>query len=201
LRSPSLLGRKAATHFNVGERSIYLVRSSHHSAEAEMVAMIVHATRFGKYLKHYGITTGWAMMEDAFATFITDRITQNRSIHPFFGTEPDVIAQYLLTRSIFPSLSYAWHSVRFSSEIERKVLAGAFLLYLGDTSSDDRVISFSKCDDEITSQTFADFFRKPLEQLETAWTEHLPKALLSFTDDEQHGMISRWDTAMSRMHL
>lgn len=200
LRSPSLLGRKATTHFNVGERSIYLVRSAHHAAEAELAAMVVHATRFGRYLKHYGITAGWAMLEDAFATFITDRITQNRSIYPFFGTEPDVIAQHLLDRSFFPSLSYAWQSIRFSSEIERKVLGGAFLLYLGDTASDDKVISFAKCDDEVTSHTFETYFRKSLEGLESSWMEHLPKTLLSFTGAEQHEMIERWNSMMSRLY-
>jgi hypothetical protein len=201
LRSPAILGRKAQTHFNVGDRSIYIVRSMSMSAEAEMISMVVHATRFHRYLKHYGITPGWAMLEDAFATFASERIAHHRLTHPFFGVEPDVIAHHVISRSFLPSLSYAWQSVRFSSEIERRVMAGAFLIYLGDTASDDRVTAFSKCDDEVTNKTFELYFGKSLAHLEDAWHNHLPKALLSYTDEEQHEMIDHWNGVMSRIHL
>ncbi|MBS1904910.1 MAG: hypothetical protein JSS75_14485 [Bacteroidetes bacterium] len=199
LRSPSLLGRKAATHFNVGERSVYIVRSMTLSAEAELIPMVVHATRFHRYLKHYGITPGWAMLEDAYATFVAERIAHHRLTHPFFGAEPDVIAHHVIARSFLPSLSYAWQSVRFSSDLERRVLAGAFLVYLGDTASDDRVTTFSKCDDDVTSTTFRAYFGKSLEQLEAAWHEHLPKALMSYTDDERNDMLGHWNSIMSRL--
>jgi hypothetical protein len=199
LRSPSLLGRKARTHFNVGERAIYIVRSMTLSAEAEMLPMVVHASRFHRYLKHYGITPGWAMLEDAYATFVSERVAHHRLTHPFFGTEPDVIAHHVISRSFLPSLSYAWQSVRFSSELERRVLAGAFLLYLGDTASDDKVTAFAKSDDDVTSSTFSLHFGKSLEQLEEAWHEHLPKALLSYTDDERNEMLGHWNSVMSRI--
>ncbi|HET9136233.1 MAG TPA: hypothetical protein VFO76_06315 [Candidatus Kapabacteria bacterium] len=200
LRSPALLGRKTKTHFNLAEHSVYLVRSSFEAAEAELVAMISHAMRFGRYLKHYGITPGWAMLEDAFATFVTERVMPGRSSYPFYGADPDVIAQHLKGRGLLPSLSYAWHSVRFSSEIERRVLAGAFLLYLGDTASDDSVIHFSRWDDDITSNTFEVCFGASLDQLEEDWTAHLPKTLCLYTDAERQEMILRWNAVMRRRH-
>lgn len=165
-----------------------------------MISMIVHATRFHRYLKHYGITPGWAMLEDAFATFAAERIAHHRLTHPFFGVEPDVVAHHVISRSFLPSLSYAWQSVRFSSEIERRVMAGAFLVYLGDTASDDKVTAFSKCDDEVTSKTFELYFGKSLERLEDNWHSHLPKALLSYTDAEQQEMLSHWNGLMERIH-
>lgn len=200
LRSPSLLGRSTKTHFNIADRSIYIVRSVSDAAEAELIAMVVHSTRFGMYLRHYGITPGWAMLEDAFATFITERLAHNRISHPFFGAEPDVIAAYLKSQTFLPMLSYAWQSPMFSSELERKVVAGAFLLFLGNTTSDDTVVAFSKCDDDVTSHTFETYFGKSLESLETAWTAHLPKSLLSYTDAEKQEMIARWNNVMSRTH-
>ena len=198
LRSPALLGRKTSSHFNLAEHSIYLVRSSFEAAEAELVPMVLHAMRFNRYLKHYGITPGWAMLEDAFGTFATERIMPGRSSYPFYGADPDVIAQYLKSSSLLPSLSYAWHSVRFSSEVERRVLAGAFLLYLGDTASDDRVINFARWDDDVNNATFKACFGATLEELEEEWSAHLPNTLCLYTDAERAEMISRWNTTMKR---
>src|SRR5579872_3549881 len=62
LRSPSLMGRKTSTHFSAGERAIYLVRNSHESLDTELIAMLIHAMRFPRYIKHYGITRGWALL-------------------------------------------------------------------------------------------------------------------------------------------
>ncbi|MFI5264598.1 MAG: hypothetical protein ACHQM6_08795, partial [Candidatus Kapaibacterium sp.] len=150
LRSPSLMGRKTSTHFSAGERAIYLVRNSHESLDTELVAMLTHAMRFPRYIKHYGITRGWALLEDSFATFLSERL-QNKTKHtyPFYGVDSDIIAHYLKEHAVLPKLSYSWHSLRFATELERRVLAGALLLYLGDVASDDRVVEFSKYDDEI----------------------------------------------------
>jgi len=197
LRSPSLMGRKTSTHFSAGERAIYLVRNSHESLDTELVAMLTHAMRFPRYIKHYGITRGWALLEDAFATFLSERI-QNKTKHtyPFYGVESDIIAEYLKENAVLPKLAYSWHSLRFASELERRVLAGAFLLYLGDIASDDRVVEFSKYDDEISGDTFKVFFGKNLEDLEEQWSEHLPKALLGYTEIEHREMMEHWKKMM-----
>ncbi len=193
LRSPSLMGRKMSTHFSAGERAIYLVRNTHESLDTELIAMLTHAMRFPRYIKHYGITRGWAILEDAFATFLSERIQGNtKHSYPFYGVESDVVAHYLKEHAVLPKLFYAWHSLRFASELERRVLAGAFLLYLGDTESDDRVVEFSKYDDEVTSDTFKVFFGKNLEVLEEGWAEHLPKALLGYTEIEYREMMEHW---------
>lgn len=198
LRSPSLMGRKTSTHFSAGERAIYLVRNTHESLDTELIAMLTHATRFPRYIKHYGITRGWALLEDAFATFVSDRLQGNaKQSYPFYGVEPDIIAHYLKEHAVLPKLFYSWHSLRFASELERRVLAGAFLLYLGDTASDDRVVEFSKYDDEITADTFKIFFGKNLEELEEQWSEHLPKALLGHTETEYHDMMEHWKKMMA----
>jgi hypothetical protein len=198
LRSPSLMGRKTSTHFSAGERAIYLVRNTHESLDTELIAMLTHATRFPRYIKHYGITRGWALLEDAFATFVSDRMQGNaKHSYPFYGVEPDIIAHYLKEQAVLPKLFYSWHSLRFASELERRVLAGAFLLYLGDTASDDRVVEFSKYDDEITADTFKIFFGKNLEELEEHWSEHLPKALLGYTETEQRDQLEHWKKMMA----
>ncbi len=197
LRSPSLMGRKTSTHFSAGERAIYLVRNTHESLDTELIAMLTHAMRFPRYIKHYGITRGWALLEDAFATFLSDRLQGNhKHSYPFYGVEPDIIAHYLKEHAVLPKLCYAWHSLRFASELERRVLAGAFLLYLGDTASDDRVVEFSKYDDEVTEDTFKIFFGKSLEVLEEGWSEHLPKALLGYTELEYREMMEHWKKMM-----
>ncbi|MDP4221211.1 MAG: hypothetical protein Q8896_12320 [Bacteroidota bacterium] len=198
LRSPSLMGRRTSTHFSGGERAIYLVRNSHESLDTELIAMLTHAMRFPRYIKHYGITRGWALMEDAFATFLSGRLHGNpKHAYPFYGVEPDIIAHYLKEHAVLPKLFYSWHSLRFASELERRVLAGAFLLYLGDTASDDRVVEFSKYDNEITADTFRVFFSKNLEELEDHWSEHLPKSLLSNTETEYREMMEYWKKMMS----
>jgi len=198
LRSPSLMGRKTSTHFSAGERAIYLVRNSHESLDTELVSILVHAMRFPRYIKHYGITRGWALLEDAFATFLSERLqNKSKSAYPFYGVEPDIIAHYLKEQAVLPKLAYSWHSLRFASELERRVLAGAFLLYLGDTASDDRVVEFSKYDDEISGDTFKVFFGKNLEVLEDQWSEHLPNALLGYTEVEHREMMEHWKKMMS----
>ena len=198
LRSPSLLGRKTSTHFNVGERAIYLVRSAQLPADAELLHMVVHSTRFERYLKHYGITPGWAMLEDAYATFVATRLSAGHTSYPFFGFEPDVIAHYLIGQSFLPDLAYAWHGINFASDLERSVLAGAFLLFLGDMTNDEAVIALSKTDDDVTSDTFGMIFGRSLEELEHAWKSHLPKTLTTITDAERQEMISAWLTVMSK---
>lgn len=198
LRSPSLMGRKTSTHFSAGEGAIYLVRNSHESLDTELIAMLTHAMRFPRYIKHYGITRGWALLEDSFGTFLSDRLQGNhKHSYPFYGVEPDIIAHYLKEHAVLPKLFYSWHSLRFASELERRLLAGAFLLYLGDTESDDRVVEFSKYDDEVTSDTFKIYFGKTLEELEEGWTEHLPKALLGYTEIEQRDQLEHWKKMMA----
>ena len=198
LRSPSLMGRKTSTHFSAGERAIYLVRNAHESLDTELIAMLTHAMRFPRYIKHYGITRGWALLEDSFATFLSERLHgHSKHIYPYYGVEPDIIAHYLKESAVLPKLAYSWHSLRFASELERRVLAGAFLLYLGDTASDDRVVEFSKYDDEVTSDTFKIFFGKNLEELEEGWSEHLPKSLLGNTEIEHRDMMEHWKKMMA----
>jgi hypothetical protein len=192
LRSPSLLGRTARTHFNLAERTIYLVRSNTESFDTELTQALVHAMRFGRCIKHYGITAGWAMLEDAFAVFISERLRENHKVFPFFGAEPNLIIHFLLERSAVRLLSYLWESKQFASPTERYVLAGAFLLYLGDALGDDKIIAFSRIDDAVFSGTFRDFFGESLVKLEERWFEHLPRTLVSFTEDERTSALNEW---------
>lgn len=192
LRSPSLLGRTSRTHFNLAERTIYLIRSGIEGFDAEMTQALVHAMRFGRCIKHYGITSGWAMLEDAFAVFVSERLRENHKIFPFFGVEPNVIIHFLLERSAVRLLSYLWESKQFASPLERYVLAGAFMLYLGDALGDDKIISFSRIDDVVLSGTFQDYFGEPLTKLETRWFDHLPKTLVSFTEEERSESLNEW---------
>jgi hypothetical protein len=182
LRSPSLLGRTARTHFNLAERTIYLIRSGVDAFDAELTQALVHAMRFGRCIKHYGITAGWAMLEDAFAVFVSERLRENHRVFPFFGVEPNLVIHFLLERSAVRLLSYLWEAKQFASPLERYVLAGAFLLYLGDALGDDKIITFSRIDDAVLSGTFREFFGDPLVKLEERWFEHLPRTLVTFTE-------------------
>lgn len=192
LRSSSLLGRTARTHFNLAERSIYLVRSGIDAFDAELTQALVHAMRFSRCIKHYGITAGWAMLEDAFAVFVSERLRENHKVFPFFGTEPNLIIHYLLEKSAVRLLSYLWESKQFASPLERYVLAGGFLLYLGDALGDDKIVAFSRIDDVVLSGTFREFFGDSLTNLEQRWFEHLPRTLVSFTEDERSLSLNTW---------
>ena len=192
LRSPSLLGRSARTHFNLAERTIYLIRSGVDAFDVELTQALVHAMRFSRCIKHYGITSGWAMLEDAFAVFISERLRENHKVFPFFGVEPNLVIHFLLERSAVRLLSYLWESRQFASPLERYVVAGAFLLYLGDALGDDKIINFSRIDDEVLSGTFRDFFGESLVNLEERWFEHLPRTLVTFTEEERTSSLNEW---------
>ena len=77
------------------------------------------------------------MLEDAFAVFVSERLRENHKVFPFFGAEPNLITHYLLEKSAVRLLSYLWESKQFASPLERYVLAGGFLLYLGDALGTD----------------------------------------------------------------
>lgn len=192
LRSPSLLGRTARTHFNLAERTIYLVRSGIESFDVELTQSLVHAMRFSRCIKHYGITAGWAMLEDAFAVFVSERLRGNHKVFPFFGAEPNLVIHYLIEKSAVRLLSYLWEARQFASALERYVMAGGFMLFLGDALGDDKIIAFSRTDDVVLAGTFQDFFGDPLTKLEARWFEHLPRSLMSFTEEEQKAAITEW---------
>jgi len=192
LRSPSLLGRSARTHFNLAERTIYLIRSGVDAFDVELTQALVHAMRFSRCIKHYGITPGWAMLEDAFAVFVSERLRENHKVFPFFGVEPNLVIHFLLEKSAVRLLSYLWESKQFASPLERYVLAGAFLLYLGDALGDDKIISLSRIDDTVLSGTFRDYFGESLTKLEERWFEHLPRTLVSFTEEERKSALNEW---------
>lgn len=192
LRSPSLLGRTARTHFNLAEGTIYLVRSGSESFDTELTQSLVHAMRFSRCIKHYGITGGWAMLEDAFAVFVSERLRGNHKVFPFFGAEPNLIVHFLVEKSSVRLLSYLWEARQFASSLERYVVAGGFLLFLGDALGDDKIISFSRTDDVVLAGTFHDFFGESLTKLEARWFEHLPRSLMSFTEEERAAAITEW---------
>lgn len=195
LSSPSLLGRTARTHFNVAERSIYVVRHIGEALESELSIAVAHAMRFGKYLKHYGITRGWAMLEDGFAVFLAERMRRDTVTFPFFGMDSDFVAHHLKERQVVRLLSHVWSARAFAKPLERYAIAGAFLLYLGDVMGDDKIVAFSKHDAEVTSSTFETYFGGSLNTLEERWTEHLPRTLNAHTTEEHHEMLIHWHRA------
>jgi hypothetical protein len=89
-------------------------------------------------------------------------------------------------------LSHIWVSRQFANAIERFAIAGAFIIYLGDVLGDDKIVYFSRHEDEITHDTFHTYFGDSLEHLEARWVEQLPKALNAYTEDERHEMIHSW---------
>jgi hypothetical protein len=199
-RATALLGRSARSHLNLEEQAIYLVETSSERIHAEVVEQLTHAMRIVRYTKHYDHTYGWAALEEAFSIFLSHRLSMMPEVFPFFGAEADVIA-YHLYRKQGQHLLDIWSASARTHSIDQLVLAGAFVLYLGDTFSDDRVVTFSLCDDPITSDSFKTFFGAPLETLETRWMEHLPVSLLALTHEEQDAMIQRWESAIeSKRH-
>jgi len=193
-RQPALLGRTVRPHFNLEERAIYLVESSSQNVQAELVELLTHGMRIARYSRHYGRTPGWALLEDGFAIFLSERLSTQPEVFPFYGAEADVIASHLY-RSNKETLVSIWNMAHHSNA-HHIILAGAFILYLGDTFSDDRVSTFSKSDYAITNDTFRTFFGGTLGDLEAAWQQHLPLSLLSLTEEEQDVMVQHWDRAI-----
>jgi hypothetical protein len=192
LHSTMLLGRTTRTHFNVSERTLYLVRSHSEPMESELISAMAHAMRFQRYLEHYGITRGWAILEDAFSVFLAERLRNDKKAFPFYGADPEIIAHYLKEHLPIRMLSHIWTSRQFANAIERYAIAGAFMIYLGDVLGDDKVASFSRHDQEITQNSFHIYFHDSLEHLEGRWVEQLPKALHSYTESERNEMIHTW---------
>jgi hypothetical protein len=191
-RTPALLGRSVRSHFNAGDRTIYLARTNSEAIEAELIMAMAHAMRFPRYLKHYGITRGWAMLEDAFAVFLSERLRSDKPVFPFYGADPEVIVASLKEKSQVRLLTHIWPSRNFANGLERFVIGGAFLLFLGDVAGDDKIVGLSRHDEEVSGRTFQLYFGKSLETLEEHWQEHLPKYRLSYTHEECDEMITNW---------
>jgi hypothetical protein len=191
-RTPALLGRSVRSHFNAGDRTIYLARTNSEPIEAELILAMAHAMRFPRYLKHYGITRGWAMLEDGFAVFLSERLRSDKPVFPFFGADPAVIASWLRERAEVRRLTHIWPSRNFANGLERFIIGGAFLLFLGDVAGDDKIVALSRHDEEVSGSTFQLYFGKSLETLEEHWQEHLPKYQLSYTHEECDEMIATW---------
>jgi hypothetical protein len=192
LHTPMLLGRTTRTHFNVTERNLYLVRTHHDTIESELITAMTHAMRNRRYLEHYGITRGWAMLEDSFSVFLSERLRNDKKTFPFYGADPEIIAHYLKEHLPIRMLSHIWTSKQFANAIERYAIAGAFMIYLGDVLGDDKVASFSWHENEITHNSFHLYFGDSLEHLEERWVEQLPKAMHAYTEDERFEMIHCW---------
>lgn len=186
-------GSKLATHLNIEEKTLYVTKFPFQPLHQQIVAHLTHAMRMQRYEKHYENSLAWALMEDAFAVFLNHRLAAQPDAFPFFGIEPDIIVHELLQSKRVRSLTECWSSPATCNILERQVLNGAFFLYLGDTYSDDRLIELSKCDNEITTETFKDFFGKSLPELEAEWVAHLPISLLAMTRDELDLAITRWE--------
>ncbi|MEO6938897.1 MAG: hypothetical protein ABI444_01970 [Candidatus Kapaibacterium sp.] len=191
-RAVGLLGRAVQSHISLDERAIYLVRRPSSPLHTELVALLTHAMRLPRYVRHYSVTPGWSMLEDAFSIFLHCRLTFRNDIFPFFGVEPDIVAHHIFSQATSLSLANCWCYETNSSNLLRYVVAGAFFLHLGDTFSDDRVVEFSKCDSEIGSDTFKGFFGLSLEALEARWVAHLPTSLVTLTSEERDLALQRW---------
>jgi hypothetical protein len=192
-QSTALLGRKVAAHISLEERSIYLVRSSSQTAYSELLHLLTHAMRMNRYRKHYGITPGWSLLEDAFSVFLQQRLSVSEYVFPFYAVEPDIVAFHVLRKYNRPGVSSSWTSSTSLDDFNRYIVGGAFMLYLGDSYSDDRIVELSKSEEPVTSETFKNFFGKTLEQLEARWLEHLPTSLMTLTHEEHTYALARWE--------
>jgi hypothetical protein len=199
LRATGLLGRTVSPHFNLEERAMYLVESGARSIHSELAGLLTHGMRHGRYVRHYHSTPGWAALEEGFCLFLSERLSTQPDLFPFYSAEPDVIAHHLYHKHEM-NLPAIWNSAGDVLRIRERVLLGAFMLYLGDTFSDDRVVTFSKSDDAITDETFQTFFGASLTELESKWLHHLPLSLVALTEDEQGAMIQHWDRAIEVCH-
>jgi len=194
-RAKSLLGRSVRPHFNIEEPAIYLVENGSRQMQEELVELLTHAMRLARYERHYVQTPGWAALEEGFGIFLNDRLAMQPDVFPFYGAESDLIAHHIYQLH-GATLREIWSARPQALTTDQIVLAGAFLLSLGDTFSDDRVVTFSKSDYPITTETFRTFFDRSLDDLEAAWLQHLPLALVALTGEEQDRMIQHWDGAI-----
>ena len=194
-REPALLGRSMQPHFSPEEPALYLIENGSRQAQEELIELLTHAMRLPRYLRHYTQTPGWATLEEAFGIFLTERFSMQPDSFPFFGAESDLIAHHLYHAHL-ATLEAVWNAPPFGLSIDGVILAGAFMLSLGDTFSDDTVVAFSKSDDAITSASFRNFFGRSLVELEQAWLQHLPIALLTMTEEEQERILQHWDRAI-----
>lgn len=192
-RSQIILGRRLPSHLNIEERTLYLTRLPYQPLHAQLIAHLTHAMRMQRFAKNYDASTAWALMEDAFAAFLNHRLAVQPETFPFFGVEPDIIVHELMKHGRVRSLHECWEAPATCSVLERQVLNGAFFLYLGDTYSDDRIVELSKCDSELSTATFKQFFGKSLDELEFEWVEHLPTSMLAMTRDELDLALPRWE--------
>jgi hypothetical protein len=151
--------------------------------------------RHARYQRHYGMTQGWSLLEEGFSIFLTERLALGGESFPLHGALPDVVAHHLIFDQKH-SLVDLWSKPRSEFSANDLSLLGAFFLYLGDTFSDDRVVSFSKSEDAITAETFSRAFGESLDELEYAWTQRLPVSLLALTLEEQEAMLQHWERAI-----
>jgi hypothetical protein len=198
-RATGLLGRTVSPHFNLEERAIYLVEGGARNVHSELAGLLTHAMRLTRYARHYHSTPGWAALEEGFSLFLSERLSTQPDIFPFYSAEPDVIAHHLYRKHEM-HLARIWNAEAGTMRVRERVLVGAFMLYLGDTFSDDRVVTFSKSDDAITDETFRTFFNATLIDLQAVWLHHLPLSLVALTEDEQEAMIQHWDRAIESCH-
>ncbi len=194
-RATGLLGRSVCPHFNLEERAFYLVESGARNIHSELGGLLTHAMRLSRYARHYNSTPGWAVLEEGFGIFLSERLSTQPDIFPFYGAEPDLIAHHLYHKHVW-KLPEIWNTAPGMLRTEQRILAGAFMLYLGDTFSDDRVVTFSKSNDEITDETFRTFFGGSLTSLEAAWVQHLPLSLVALTEEERNATLQHWDRAI-----
>jgi hypothetical protein len=194
-RATGLLGRSVWPHFNLEERAMYLVESGSRSVHSELAGLLTHAMRLSRYARHYHATPGWAVLEEGFGLFLSERLSTQPDLFPFYGAEPDIIAHHLYRKHEL-HLPAIWNISPYELKIQERILAGAFMLYLGDTFSDDRVVTFSKSDDAITDETFRTFFGASLSDLEAIWIHHLPLSLVTLTEEEQSAMVQHWDRSI-----
>lgn len=191
----SLLGCSVQPHFNLEEQAIYLVETSRHRAESDVVRQVTHAMRTARVARHYQQTPGWAALEEGFGIFLSERLAITEEAFPLYGAQPEVIAHHL-TQFQGMALGDHWRSPATNLQADQLALLGAFFLYLGDTFSDDRVVAFSKSEDAITPETFQACFGESLDELEYAWIQRLPVSLMALTQSEKDAMVLKWEQAI-----
>jgi hypothetical protein len=193
-RATGLLGCAVHPHYNSHERAIYLIETSRHRAECDLVRTVTHAMRHPRFEKHYYSTPGWAALEEGFSIFLTERLGVSASPFPLYGTQHDLVASHLTTKG--HTVAGLWNDPLTTFTSDQLALLGAFFLYLGDTFSDDRVVAFSKSEDAITAETFRAIFGEALDELEYAWTQRLPLSLVALMQSEQDALLQKWEQAI-----
>lgn len=184
-----------STHSHVDSETgaIILIRAQKRSLYSNILVPLTHALCAMQQRRHTQ-SPGSALLSDAFSTVVNTRLSTHSEVFPFFGVEPDVVCYELYTRKAVRSLTECIAEPESCTLLERHVVVGAFLLFLGDQYGDPRLLELCHSSSSLRSTTFTRLYGATLAELERVWVDHLPASLVALTAEEREGAILHWDT-------